>query len=255
MTELERLAETIDEAARRARPVPQFSITRPLSVAEGYAVQTLAIGRRLGRGDRRAGLKMGFTSRAKQVQMGLRDLICGRLTDGMRIADNGTIALTDYIHPRAEPEIAYLVRERMAGHLSALEAMNAIAGVAPAIEIIDSRYADFRFDAGDVLADNTSAAGFVVGRWHAPATDVANLGLVLAINGRAREVGSTAAILGDPARALVAAARMAAELGEALLPGDIVLAGAATAAVELAAGDHVEARFETLGSVGVRVRA
>ncbi|ODT66477.1 MAG: 4-oxalocrotonate decarboxylase [Pelagibacterium sp. SCN 63-23] len=253
MIDLERMAEIVDDAARSATTIPQFSEERALTVAEGYEIQKLSMHRRYARGDRRIGIKMGFTSRAKQLQMGLDDLIWGRLTETMRVAEGSSVSMAQYVHPRVEPEIAYLIKHRVAGNVSALEAINAVAGIACAMEVIDSRYADFKFDVGDVLADNTSAAGFVIGNWHAPDTDVTNLGLVLSINGRPRQIGSTAAILGNPARALVAAIRMAAEVGEPLEPGDIVLAGAATAAVELAAGDHVEAQFETLGSIGFTI--
>lgn len=253
MSELDRLAEIVDDAARHAKAVPQFSDTRVLTVEEGYAIQTLSMHRRYARGDKRVGIKMGFTSRAKQLQMGLDDLIWGRLTESMRLQEGGSISMRNYVHPRVEPEIAYLIRHRLEGNVTALEAMNAVAGIAPGMEIIDSRFADFKFDVGDVVADNTSAAGFVVGDWHAPDTDVTNLGLILSINGRPRQIGSSAAILGNPARALVAAARMAASVGEALCPGDIVLAGAATAAVQLQAGDHVETQFESLGSISFSV--
>lgn len=253
MTDLAKLAEIADTAALTARAMPQFSDTAALSVAEGYAVQALSMQRRYARGDRRIGIKMGFTSRAKQVQMGLSDMIWGRLTETMREEEGGTISLSRYVHPRVEPEIAYLIRDRLAGNVTPLEAMNAVAGVAPAMEIIDSRYDNFKFDLGDVVADNSSSSGFVVGDWFAPDTDVRNLGLVMTINGRAVAIGSTAAILGNPARALAAAARMAASAGEALEPGDIVLAGGATAAEKLTLGDHVETRFETLGTVAFNV--
>ncbi|MHA6729724.1 2-keto-4-pentenoate hydratase [Devosia sp. A369] len=253
MTDLQRLAEIADEAALCATAIPQFSDTHTLSVDQGYAIQTLSMNRRYARGDRRIGIKMGFTSRAKQLQMGLDDLIWGRLTESMRLEEGGCVSMSRFVHPRVEPEVAYLIRHRLEGNVSALEALNAVAGVAPAMEIIDSRFADFKFDVADVVADNTSAAGFVIGDWYAPGTDVANLGLILSINGRPRQIGSTAAILGNPARALVAAARMAASAGEALCPGDIVLAGAATAAVEFSAGDHVQAQFETLGSINFSI--
>lgn len=254
MTDLERLAAIVDDAALNANAIPQFSEHSPLSVADGYAVQALSMQRRYARGDRRVGIKMGFTSRAKQVQMGLDDLIWGHLTETMRMQEGGSISMAHYVHPRVEPEIAYLIKHELAGNISPLEAINGVAGIACAMEVIDSRYANFKFDAGDVVADNTSAAGFVIGDWHAPDTDVTNLGIILNINGRPKQIGSSASILGNPSRALVAAIRLAAENGEPLQPGDIVLAGSATAAVELSVGDHVEAQFETLGSVCFSVR-
>lgn len=255
MTDLIKLAEIADTAALTGTAMPQFSDTEKLSEAEGYAVQALSMQRRYARGDKRIGIKMGFTSRAKQIQMGLDDMIWGRLTETMREEEGGSISFGRYVHPRVEPEVAYLIKDRLVGNVTPMEAMNAVAAVAPAMEIIDSRYDNFKFDLGDVVADNSSSSGFIIGDWFAPDTDVTNLGLVMSINGRAVQIGSTAAILGNPSRALVAAARMAAIAGEALNPGDIVLAGGATAAAALAVGDHVETQFETFGTIAFNVGA
>lgn len=253
MTDLNRVAEIVDTAARDAKAIPQFSDDAPLTIEDAYAVQRLSMERRYARGERRVGIKMGFTSRAKMQQMGLSDLIWGRLTSGMREEEGSTISLARYVHPRAEPEVAYLLRAPLGGIVTPAEALAAVEAVAPAMEIIDSRYADFRFDLGDVVADNSSSSGFVLGRWHAPDTDVRNLGLVVTIDGEPVQIGSTAAILGDPVRALVAAARVTGAAGEPLQTGDIVLAGGATAATALAAGQSVQTEFQNLGSVGFRV--
>ena len=253
MSDLARIAEIADEAARTATAIPQFSDEKQLTMEEAYAVQALSMQRRYGRGERRVGIKMGFTSRAKQLQMGLDDLIWGRLTDAMQQEEGGEIDFARFVHPRVEPEVAYLLKRELSGKVSPAQALAAVEAVAPAMEIIDSRYADFRFDLGDVVADNSSSSGFVLGDWHAPDTDVTNLGLVLSCDGVAREIGSTAAILGNPIRALVAAARVAASAGEVLAPGDSVLAGGATAAVALGPGMAVETSFQTLGHVAFNV--
>lgn len=191
------------------------------------------------RGERRVGTKMGFTSRAKMAQMGLSDIIRGRLTDAMLVEDGGAIRFGAYVHPRVEPEVAYLLRERLCGRVTPLQAQDAVEAVAPALELIDSRYEAFKSSLPDVIADNTSAAGFTFGPWTPLHTDVDNPGMVLSCDGRAREFESTAAILGHPFRSLVAAARVAEEAGEPLEPGWIVLAGGATAAVALAPGRRV----------------
>jgi len=251
--DLERIAETVDTAAHEATAIPQFSDTAALSLDDAWKVQRLSMERRYARGEKRIGVKMGFTSRAKMEQMGLSDLIWGRLTDGMREEEGGTISLSRYVHPRAEPEIVYLLKKPLAGVVTPMEALDAVEAVAPAMEIIDSRYANFRFDLGDVIADNSSSSGFVLGRWHARDTDVRNLGLVVTIDGETVQIGSTAAILGDPIRALVAAARLVAEADECLEAGDIVLAGGATAATALTAGQAVQTEFQELGSVSFRV--
>jgi 2-oxo-3-hexenedioate decarboxylase len=122
--------------------------------------------------------------------------------------------------------------------------------MAPALEIIDSRYANFKFNLADVIADNCSSAALVVGPWQSPTIDCGDLAVTLEIDGRTAQSGSTEAILGHPLRALVAAARLVAEAGLVLEPGWIVMAGAATAAEPLQPGMRVRALIKGLGSVG-----
>lgn len=253
MTDIAKLAEIVDEAARTATEIPQFSDTKPLSVDEAYAVQAQSIQRRYARGERRVGIKMGLTSRAKQLQVGVDDVLWGRLTDAMREEEGGEVSMAKYVHPRVEPEVAFLIGKPLSGNVSALEAMAAVQAVAPALEIIDSRYKAFKFDVGDVIADNSSSSGFIIGNWHAPDIDISNLGMILSINGVAGEIGSTAAILGHPVRSLVSAARMVASAGETLNPGDIVLAGGATAAIPMAAGQAVTLDVQNMGTVAFNV--
>ena len=249
---IDRIATTLDDAARNATAVPQLGSPEGFDLDAAYAVQAASIARRVARGERVIGLKMGFTSRAKMAQMGVSDMIWGRLTDAMLVEDGGGIDLARYVHPRVEPEVAFLIKRRLAGPVTALEALAAVEAVAPALEIIDSRYANFKFDLLDVVADNSSSSGFVTGPAR-PVRDVGNLGITLSIDGRAVEFGSTAAILGDPVRALCAAARLAGAAGTALEPGSIVLAGAATAAVPLRAGAAVSVEIDGLGRCGFQV--
>ncbi|MFT3763011.1 MAG: fumarylacetoacetate hydrolase family protein [Pseudoxanthomonas sp.] len=246
------LAERLDQAAFAAAETPQLE--EAITLEQAYAIQKASIERRLQRGERRIGIKMGFTSRAKMVQMGVSDLIWGRLTSGMLVDDGGGISIADYVHPRVEPEVAFLIGRSLSGRVTAPQALAAVEAVAPALEIIDSRYRDFRFSLTDVVADNSSSSGFVVGPWRSAATDLDNLGLVMAFDGRPQAFGSTAAILGHPLRSLVAAARVVAEAGETLQPGDIVLAGGATAASALRAGVHVSLEVEALGRCGFHVQ-
>ncbi|HEY8480719.1 MAG TPA: fumarylacetoacetate hydrolase family protein [Spirillospora sp.] len=245
MTDVDALAARLEEAARNVRAIPKLTDDTPLDVATAYAVQRAGIERRRRAGERLAGVKMGFTSRAKMAQMGVDDVIWGLLTDRM-IAES-SVDVSRLIHPRIEPEIAYLIGREVR---SAAEAEAAVAGVAVGFEVLDSRYADFRFTLPDVIADNASAARFGVGTWHPP-RDVSNIGLLLEIDGRPVQTGSSAAILGDPARALRAAARLATGAGMTLQPGWIVLAGAATAAVPLPEDAHVRVTGAGLGSVEV----
>jgi 2-oxo-3-hexenedioate decarboxylase len=121
------------------------------------------------------------------------------------------------------------------------------------MEIIDSRFENFRFALVDVIADNASSSGLVVGGWNDPSQDLSNLGVWIEVDGKVVEVGSTAAILGHPLRSLVAAARMVAEAGETINAGDIVMAGGITAAPTLAPGQVVRTTVENLGAVSINV--
>jgi len=243
------LAERVDEAARHARPVAQFAQEEDMSVEDAYAVQAASIERRIARGERRTGMKMGFTSRAKMVQMGVHDMIWGRLTDAMAETEGSQVSLARFVHPRVEPELAFLLDRPLSASVSLAEALDAVIAIAPALEIIDSRFENFRFSLGDVVADNASSSGYILGPWCDPRQDFSNLGLILSINGAPRQVGSTAGILGHPLRSLVAAARLSAGAGEPLQGGWLVMAGGATAAEPLQPGQHIALEMQGLGRV------
>jgi 2-oxo-3-hexenedioate decarboxylase len=225
-------AEALDQAQHTGVELESGSY----ETGDPYAVQKDVVDLRLARGERVVGIKLGLTSKAKMQQMGVDEVIWGRLTDAMRIPDGGVLDLAPRIHPKVEPEVAFLVRD------------GAIAAIAPAIEVIDSRWLDFRFTLPEVIADNTSAAGFVVGAWQPVPDGVDNLGVLLEVDGRVVEIGSTAAILGDPRRAFTDAERLSGGLTD----GWIVLAGAATAAVAVEAGQTVRVTVEKLGTASLR---
>ncbi|WP_439632390.1 2-keto-4-pentenoate hydratase [Shinella sp.] len=244
--DLARIAETLDAAAIAVQPIAQTRET--LDVGQAYEAQRLGIVRREARGERRIGIKMGLTSRAKMAQVGIDEVIWGRLTDGMIVEEGGSLQRARFIHPRAEPEIAFRLRAPLEGVVTEMEAWDAVECIAPAIEILDSRYRDFKFNLGDAIADNCSSAGLVVGPWQSREIDISNLGMAMDIDGRAVALGSSAAILGHPIRTLTAAARLMARNGDRLQPGDIFLSGAPTAAIPLSAGMRVRLRVEKLGT-------
>ncbi len=188
------------------------------------------------------------------VQVGVSEMNWGRLTKAMLVEDGGALIRSKYVHPRAEPEIAFLLKRPLQGTVSVLEANTAIDGIAAAIEVIDSRYRDFKFSLTDVVADNSSSSAVTFGPWHRPDVDISNLGMILSVDGKPCEIGSSAAILGHPLRALVAAARLLALRGERLEAGDILLAGAATAAQPLSAASHIRVETETLGGCAFSVQ-
>lgn len=242
---IEEFATRLDEAATTRKPCAQLSTDHELSLDDAYAVQRELVERRLARGERHFGVKLGFTSKAKAAQMGVDDVIIGRLTSGMVLADGDELDLNTLIHPRAEPEVAFRIgRDVEPGEVPGPDLVDAVA---PAIEVIDSRYRDFKFSLADVVADNTSAAAVVLGQWQPLETGLDNRGVVFEVDGRIAGAGSTAAILGDPLRAIPAAVRMAQRYGLPLAAGTVLLAGAATPAVALEAGTHVSATVSGLG--------
>nr|WP_308120881.1 4-oxalocrotonate decarboxylase [Actinoplanes bogorensis] len=226
------LAVALDNALTTATELPGG--TYP--VGDPYAVQREVVDLRLARGETVVGVKLGLTSKAKMQQMGVDSVIWGWLTDAMRIDDGGVLDRGPRIHPKVEPEVAFLVRG------------GAISAVAPALEVIDSRWLDFKFTLDEVIADNTSAAGFVVGAWQPVPDNVDSLGVQLIVDGEVAESGSTAAILGDPREAFREALRLAGTLEDDW----IVLAGAATAAVPVGPGQTVRVEVESLGSASLK---
>src|ERR1700740_1681697 len=148
MADTQALANYLDDAARNATEVPQLA--DPISLAEAYEIQKKSVARRLSRGEKQVGIKMGFTSRDKIIQMGVHDMTGGPLTDGMIVEDGGSTSLRRYVHPRVEPEVAFLLKRDLVGTVTPLQALSAVDAIAPAMEIIDSRYKAFKFSLTDV---------------------------------------------------------------------------------------------------------
>ncbi|MFB8003078.1 2-keto-4-pentenoate hydratase [Nocardia sp. NPDC056000] len=249
--EIATLAEHLDGAQRDCADVLSLAETIDFDIDDAYAIQSALLARRVQRGERAIGLKLGFTSRAKMAQMGVTDVIVGRLTDAMRIADGGPVELSRFIHPKIEPEVAYRLCRDIDIDEQLVDIESCVDAMAPALEIIDSRFRDFRFTYTDVVADNTSAAAFVIGPWQ-PLRAVPNSAVRL-IAGDAEVIGSTAAILGDPIRALHALLDMCRRRRIPLRAGQVILAGAATAAIPLTPG-VAECEITGLGTVAVTAK-
>lgn len=240
------VADLLDMAQQQAAPVRQ--LPDEISVADAYEVQHQIIRRRLARGERLIGAKLGFTSKAKMAQMGVTSIIVGQLTDYMEIANAGTVRLSNLIHPRIEPEVAFRLAHTVGPDEDIVSCVDAVA---TGLEIIDSRYLNFRFSLPGVIADNTSAAAFSIGPWQPLGADLGDLPVELCVDGVAVERGTTSSILGHPLEALRALQPLAVQYALPLTGGQVILAGAATASAPLTAG-VVTARIEGLGSVTVR---
>ena len=237
------IARRLDQAERKGIAINQFGDV--LSLDAAYEVQAELRDLRLARGEHLTGAKLGFTSEAKMAQMGVSEIIVGRLTDAMQVDDAAGVELSRFIHPRIEPEIAF----RLGRDVAEGDIVDCVDAVAPALEIIDSRYLNFSFSLADVVADNTSASRYVLGEWVTFTDDLAGRTVTLLVDGSITETGTTSAILGDPLNALREFARMYRRHGAGLPAGAVLLAGAATAAVPLSPGSTITAIVAGIGSV------
>lgn len=249
----EQIAQILDNAAHKATAVPQMAAAERFSLENAYKIQQLSIGRRLERGEKITGFKLGFTSKAKMEQMNVHDLIWGFLTDRMELQPGEKIDLNRWIHPRAEPEIAFRVSHDFpARELSLEELPDYLDKMAVAIEIIDSRYENFKFSLEDVVADNCSSTGYVIGHWQDLEQELVNLNIALKVNRQIIQQGKSSAILGNPLQPVVELSRLASAANIAVKEGYVILAGAATAAEYLKPEQEIEAEVEKIGNVSFK---
>ena len=250
------LAEHLENCELQARDTTKVTDEHPgMDWNDAYAVQDEILRRKLARGARVVGLKAGLTSHAKMKQMNVETPVFGFLVDSFGVAEGGTVKIDALIHPKVEPEIAFVLKRPLKGpgcHIGAVLA--ATDFVLPGIEVIDSRYRDFKFDLKSVVADNTSASRFVVGgrAMRPEQVDLRTLGVVMEKNGRMVAIGAGAAVLGHPAAAVAALANHLGRRGREIPAGSVVLSGGVTEAVSVEAGDHVSLRIQHLGSVSLR---
>ncbi len=250
------LAEHLEACRLGVRDTPKITDEHPgMDWDDAYAIQDAILAAQLARGAKPAGLKCGLTSHAKMKQMGVAEPAFGFLTDEFAVAEGAEIAARDLIHPKVEPEIVFVLERELKGpgcHIAAVLA--ATDFVLAGIEVIDSRYRDFKFDLKSVIADNTSAARFVVGgrAMRPDALDLRTLGVVMEKNGQIVSIGAGAAVLGHPAAAVAMLANHLGRRGRSIPAGVPILSGGVTEAVAVAPGDHVSLRIQHLGSVALR---
>jgi 2-oxo-3-hexenedioate decarboxylase len=248
---LEAVAKLLDQAASTATATSQISASQSFSEEQAYEIQRMSIEERISRGEKFVGLKLGFTSFAKMEQMGVHDMIWGRLTDAMWYKDGDTLPLDKFIHPRAEPEIAFLLKKDLDREISLNEIPDFIQACAPAIEIIDSRYQNFKFSLEDVIADNCSSSAFVIGAWQPLPNSLNNLEISLSFEKEVIEKDQSNAILDNPFLSICNASRLATKYKQPFLAGQILLAGAATPAVFIEKDKKITAKVATLGSCNI----
>ncbi|MBS4174531.1 fumarylacetoacetate hydrolase family protein [Bacillus sp. FJAT-49736] len=227
-----------------------------ITLEDAYKIQEINIEKALHEGDQFVGWKMGLTSVAKQRSIGLHQPIYGRLLRSMKISD-GELSLDGLIHPRVEPEFAFLFKEKLEGmNISEKDVWRATECIMPAVEVIDSRYKDFLFNLIDVVADNASSSRFFIKESkYAPAQfQWENLMVKIRLNDRVVQEGIGSAVMGHPVRSVVELVKMLDSSGLCIEPGMIVLTGGITDAVQFFSGDSIQVDFGQIGTIDLIAR-
>ena len=228
-----------------------------LDEATALDVQDAVVRARVDAGHAIVGAKLGLTSVAKQKQMNVDRPLYGWLTADMQVDTGAAVRCDTYIQPRVEPEIAFLLGRDLEGpSVTAAQVLAATEAVFGAIDVLDSRYAGYKFTFNDVTADNASSAGFILGgtAMDPYGIDLRLTGCVLEKNGELIATAAGAAVMGHPASAVAWLVRALARRGQGLEAGHVVMAGGMTEAVAVSPGDTVVASFDRLGSVEIPFR-
>jgi 2-keto-4-pentenoate hydratase len=241
--------------ARRTR-IPCAPVRDLLGIdglADAYAVQTTWVQGRVGAGVPVVGRKIGLTNPAVQAQLGVDSPDYGFLLADMRVPDGGEADSGPLLQPRIEAEIAFVLGADLdLADPTMDDVLAATDHVRAALEIVDSRIAGWDIRLVDTVADNASAAGFVLGDERTPLSgDLADVVMTMERHGERVSEGRGADCLGSPLRAVAWLAKVSAELGSPLRAGDVVLSGALGKDVDVRAGDAFSASFSGIGSVSV----
>ncbi|HYG05778.1 MAG TPA: fumarylacetoacetate hydrolase family protein [Stenotrophomonas sp.] len=226
-----------------------------LRIEDAYAISHQFLQRRLAEGERVVGKKIGATSMAVQRMLKVDQPDFGFLTDRMEVANGGTLSLDGLIAPRAEGEIAFHLKRDLCGPgITHHEVIAATEAVSVCFEIVDSRIRDWKIGITDTVADNASAAAFVLGERRVPprGLDLGTLGMAVEKNGELVATGAGAAALGSPINCVAWLANTLGRLGTALKAGEVILSGALVPLIPVQRGDHMRVRIGALGSAEVR---
>lgn len=247
-------AQDLLRAEVERKPIAQLSKTFPnLGIEDAYRIQDLWAEARIAKGARMVGHKIGLTSRAMQMASKMTEPDYGRILDDALYNDGAQIKASDFIKPRLEVELAFIMGEDLSGPGARIyDVMRATEMVLPALEIIDYR-TEVPRQITDTIADNAAFGAIVVGgRPVRPMDiDVRWVGATLSKNGIIEETGLSAAIMGHPAAGIAWLVNKLHALDTGLKKGQIVLAGAFTRPVDVARGDVIQADYGPLGGIGV----
>jgi 2-oxopent-4-enoate hydratase len=249
-------ADRLWQAAQWRTPCPPIrDLVAADDVESAYAISSINVSRRLEKGALRVGRKIGLTSEAVQRQLGVGTPDFGALLDDMVVAPGGVVPTGVLLQPKVEAEVAFVLTGDLDGALESTDEVRAaIGGAMAAIEIVDSRIADWDIKYADTVADNASCGLYVVSDTVVPLADVepVEVSMTMSINGEEVSTGSGAACLGDPLNAVLWLARTLRDVGDPLRAGEVVLSGALGPMAVVRPGDSVETTITGLGTVSVR---
>ncbi|MND99059.1 2-hydroxyhexa-2,4-dienoate hydratase [compost metagenome] len=254
--EIHVLGQQLHQALSNGQAVAPLTDTYPdMTLEQAYQVQLAMIQPRLDDGQRVIGKKIGVTSKVVMDMLGVDQPDFGHLLSDMLYADGAAIAIDGLIAPKAEGEIAFVLKEDLHGPgITVADVLRATAYVMPCFEIVDSRIRDWKIRIQDTVADNASAGAFVLGgQGVAPRdVDLACVGMTLEKNGEVVATGAGAAALGHPANAVAWLANKLGQLGIGLNKGEVILSGSLAAMVPVKAGDQLRISLGGIGSASVR---
>ena len=254
MTDIERAARALRGAYDSGKPVPPLAgdLLPAGDTTAAYEVQRTQVRWWTKQGRRRVGAKIGLTSRAVQENFGVFQPDFGVLFADMAVDDGAEVDLDLLCQPRVEAEVAFVLGADLPQEqVTVVDVLRGTDHLLPAIEIVDSRIADWQISIVDTIADNASSGLFVLGnRPVRPGeVDLRLCGMVLESGGEPVSVGAGAACLGNPLHAVAWLAQTMARAGDPLRAGDVVLSGALGPMVPVTPGAAYEARISGLGSV------
>ncbi|OBG98376.1 2-keto-4-pentenoate hydratase [Mycobacterium sp. E136] len=249
----QKLAADLAQAERSKVPIPPLTDGHPdIDVVDAYEIQLINIRQRVAEGAKVIGHKVGLSSKAMQQMMNVDEPDYGHLLDDMGVHEDTPVKSADYLYPRVEVEVGFILADDLPGAgCTEDDVLAATAAFAPAIELIDTRITDWKIKLCDTIADNASSAGWVLGenRVSPKDIDITAIDAVLTRNGEVVAKGRSDAVLGNPVTAVAWLARKVDSFGVRLKAGDIVLPGSCTKAFDATPGADYVADFAGLGSV------
>jgi len=255
-TKIKKYGDEIYEAwLSRSTVQPLLAREPEITIDDAYAIQLRFIERRVQAGETIIGKKIGVTSKPVQDFLGVYQPDFGQLTSGMVYQEGENIDLSKLIQPKAEAELAFVLKEDLIGPgITAMDVIRATDYVAPCFEIVDSRITDWKIKIQDTVADNASCGVFVIGKTRGDPRklDITLAGMVLEMNGEVHSTGVGAAVQGSPANAVAWLANTLGVLGIPFRAGEIILSGSQSPLVPVVDGDELVCTVGGIGSCRVK---